>query len=427
MTRTTPPVSFPPGLSSLALELYWTALGDSGADLDIGLLTFNNKGHKLDEITFGNPASADLAITHQGDALGSSTGTDSETIHVDLPKISRRVFALVLVATASTGTLGDCGSMGARVLQRYEKGRGEVHTKEMIKVECDPREPMFKGSNASILLVLYRKSEFVDDTQPPAGWQILAPLTHLTSKNVDDCVPAGQRTLQTILPSIIVRGQELPIATVTDIIAFIQPVTLAFFRTNFPRTGYTADAFVKTMCKVLMSENPLLRAPNQSGRLVLLLYEMFHQIDVNGIAVVHWGEFTSFCVAAGMGVSGKDEKRCAPDVEYNYRPDEGFKHYGHKYSKIKVWEGINKVALIEERGSKVRIVSKKTGALDLVICIFSKKATPTDPVDPLNESSYTTVMDCIYFTSKGGHWICVAGSDYQITLWRYEPLKVTIT
>jgi WD40 repeat protein/Ca2+-binding EF-hand superfamily protein len=423
------PLPLPSALSARSQNLTWVSKHDCSADLDIGMLMFSNKGHKVDEVTFSNPSSSDNAAEHLGDALGGSEDGDSETILLNLSKVAKRVFCIALVATASTGSLGDCERLGCNIMQRFSKKRGEIAQKEVVRCDCDvrdlqPSEGDKTRFNAQIMLMLYRTSEHVEnDSQGPAGWTCHAILSKLESKNVDECVPAAQRSLQAVLPFIIVRGEELPINTVTDIIAFIQPVTLAFFRTNFPQRGYLPDDFAQTMCKVLLKENRILRKPKQASRLLMLLYEMFKQIDVNGEGVMHWGEFTSFCVSAGMSASLGKTKPCAPDVEFKFGANPKFRHSGQKYSSIKVWEAVSRIAFVEERGSKIRIVNRKTGDLDLVMCIFNKKAYDEEPLDPLDEAGYLTVMDCVYFTNKSNHWIAVAGSDYSISFWKYEPLK----
>jgi len=159
----------------------------------------------------------------------------------------------------------------------------------------------------------------------------------------------AQVNLRDLIPNVIVRGQEMPIVKVTDIIAFIHPVTLAYLRTHFPHDGFTPTPFVETMCRALFMENPELHENRQSTLLVRLLYELFEQIDVHGVHVVSWAEFTSFCVEAGMSSASASALQCAPDVEYTYKSMDKFRHYGNKYAKIDVWEEVGKLCLVEER------------------------------------------------------------------------------
>ena len=37
-----------------------------------------------------------------------------------------------------------------------------------------------------------------------------------------------------------------------------------------------------------------------------------------------------------------------------------------------------------------------------------------------------TFMDCVYFYHKSNHHIVIAGSDYSISFWRFEPSKRVI-
>ena len=92
--------------------------------MDIGLLLFNNKGLKMEEITFNNPQDEMKAIEHLGDALSGGDDGDSETITCDLAAVQKRVYSVVLIATASTGSFADVSSLGCRVYQRFSKHRG---------------------------------------------------------------------------------------------------------------------------------------------------------------------------------------------------------------------------------------------------------------------------------------------------------------
>ena len=78
-----------------------------------------------EEITFSNPTSSCNSISHLGDALGGGSDGDSETIICDLKSVNRRVYCIMLVATASTGTFDDV-EVSERMKQRK---RRHTHTK----------------------------------------------------------------------------------------------------------------------------------------------------------------------------------------------------------------------------------------------------------------------------------------------------------
>ena len=84
----------------------------------------------MEEITFNNPQDEMKAIEHLGDALGGGDDGDSETITCNVANVHKRVYALVLIATASAGSFADVSSLGCRVYQRFSKHREcQVHTR----------------------------------------------------------------------------------------------------------------------------------------------------------------------------------------------------------------------------------------------------------------------------------------------------------
>ena len=348
-------------------------------DLDVGLLLFNNKGLKMEEITFNNPQDENNAINHLGDALGGGDDGDSETITADLSLLNKRVYALCLIATASTGNFGDVSQLGCRVYQTFSKHRGGgVAQKEMLTMYLDLEPKEVQTQNGCVMMKLYRSTSSTlgvsKTNKPPGGWLAKPTLATLECKNVDDCVPMSQRNLRDVIPNIVVRGEELPITCVNDIIAFIHPVTLAYLRKHFPKNGFNPKPFVQKMSYTLFRENESLRREKQATLLIGLLFKLFQQIDVHGTGTVGWGEFTGFCVEAGMTLDDMERKQCGADVEYTYKNSDRWQSVGFKFNKVEVWEDVSKVCMIEERSSKVRLLEKRTGDLCNVIDVQRKEA-----------------------------------------------------
>ena len=84
----------------------------------------------------------------------------------------------------------------------------------MLKMYLDLTPSSVQNSNGCIMMKLYRAANIAagfsnKDAPPPSGWLAHPILSTLTCKNVDDCVPASQVNLRDIIPSIIVRGQEV--------------------------------------------------------------------------------------------------------------------------------------------------------------------------------------------------------------------------
>ena len=330
------------------LELFWSVLDSAcnvQVDLDVSLLLFNSKGMKFQEITFNHTSNENGSIRHCGDSIGGSSEGDSETISANLKACPTRIHSMIMVATIASGTLRNVKACGYRVLQKYTRGRGFGH-KEMIRgtinLENNPENNNETLDKRAALMFRLSRSKLNSDSdsQSQQCWCISSILAGCDGRNADETVPFAQASLRDLIPNIVVRGQELLISRVPEIIQFIQvsevrrnlrelyrihslpflcliqPQTLAFLRKNFPHEGYRPNFFVRTLARQLLRETPQLRTKRQGLRLVKLLFDLFLQIDVHGAGIVQWGEFTSFCVEAGMTVS--KARVCAPDVEFKF-------------------------------------------------------------------------------------------------------------
>ena len=342
------PISLPSDLSMVELELFWSVLDSAcnvQVDLDVSLLLFNSKGMKFQEITFNHTSNENGSIRHCGDSIGGSSEGDSETISANLKACPTRIHSMIMVATIASGTLRNVKACGYRVLQKYTRGRGFGH-KEMIRgtinLENNPENNNETLDKRAALMFRLSRSKLNSDSdsQSQQCWCISSILAGCDGRNADETVPFAQASLRDLIPNIVVRGQELLISRVPEIIQFIQvsevrrnlrelclihslpflcliqPQTLAFLRKNFPHEGYRPNFFVRTLARQLLRETPQLRTKRQGLRLVKLLFDLFLQIDVHGAGIVQWGEFTSFCVEAGMTVS--KARVCAPDVEFKF-------------------------------------------------------------------------------------------------------------
>ena len=408
LTSESRPVPLPRNLTNVDLELYWREKAnqsDLQADLDVSLLLFNSKGMCYEQITFNHVKSSSGAITHLGDSVGGHEDGDSETISVNLKMLEKRAFAMVLVCTASShGGFRQCGDVGFRVLQKYSKGRFFAH-KEMIRGQLDLSETTGGAldTQAALMCKIFRTPAY-DSSSAESIWtisHILCPTP--TGKNADDCVPFCQQQLRPQIPRVMIRGEELMINSVKDIVQYIQPHTLAFLRKSFPHNGYRMNIFVTTLLRQLLRETRALCTTSQARHLVKLLHNLFEQIDVNGQGRVHWGDFTSFCVESGMkggknnsGASGADEM-CAQDLEWGYRSASvgcavPFRQYGYKYQSANIWSDLNKIVVIEQNSSKIRLLDLRSGTTTLTICVQSKEAYESFAPTPASAaSSYSNI------------------------------------
>ena len=107
----------------------------------------------MEEITFNNPQDTMKSISHLGDALGGGDDGDSETMTCDLNNVHRRVYSIVLIATASTGAFADVSQLGCRLYQRFSKHRGGGDTqKEMITMYLDLTPDAVQNSNGCVMM-----------------------------------------------------------------------------------------------------------------------------------------------------------------------------------------------------------------------------------------------------------------------------------
>ena len=100
-----------------------------------------------------------------------------------------------------------------------------------------------------------------------------------------------------------------------------------------------------------------------------------------------------------------------------------FKHYGYKYSKAVFWPQVRRIALIEDKSSKMRLIDSKTGALCLTLCIHAQIAYEGEKVDIDDGTAYSNLFDVLLFVHKKTNWIVTSGSNHTLSFWRYEHNK----
>jgi len=156
----------------------------------------------------------------------------------------------------------------------------------------------------------------------------------------------------------------------------------------------------------------------QGRRLIKLLFELFVMIDIHGEGVVHWGEFTSFCVEAGM--VKRRVLQCAPDTEFIYAP-KPFRHYGLKYSYSSLWGAYGIILLIESASSRLHLISQSTGKILLTLCTHRKQSYSSSNPMPSDAGSltYSNLYDVLHFSHRNTEWLVLASSDHTISFWKY--------
>ncbi|GHU50443.1 tellurium resistance protein TerD [Clostridia bacterium] len=91
-------------LESILVGLGWDASAQSAVpyDLDAEVFMLGDNGKVAGDawfVFYGQPASPDGAVTHQGDSRDGAGAGDDETIRIKLPQISPQVTKLVFVVT----------------------------------------------------------------------------------------------------------------------------------------------------------------------------------------------------------------------------------------------------------------------------------------------------------------------------------------
>ena len=158
---------------------------------------------------------------------------------------------MCLVATCSGGKFKDVSQCGARVLQKFTKGRSHSH-KEMIRSYLNVEDKETNSKQAAVLLKFFRTNPSPRSGSKKNGWSIQSVMKIIPGKNADDTTPSCQHTLLPLIPTLQIRGTLLPISHPLSIISYIKPSTLAFLRRNFPTQGYKPNMFVVVMVRQLL-------------------------------------------------------------------------------------------------------------------------------------------------------------------------------
>ena len=137
---------------------------------------------KFQEITFNSTSNENGSIKHLGDSVGGNSEGDSETISIDLKHVPKRVYAMMMVCTVSTGSFQNVNSCGCRVLQKFSKGRNFGH-KEMIRANLDISDPATNKEQAAIMFRFFRSQV---RKNKPQTWSVDAVMVPVSAKNADD-------------------------------------------------------------------------------------------------------------------------------------------------------------------------------------------------------------------------------------------------
>lgn len=146
-------------------------------DLDASLLLYNDSKTLIDTVYYGHKRSNDGAISHSGDDLHGTAGSeqedDNETISIDLTKVNSR--AQFIVAILNSFQHHKFDQIPYMKLRIYTGRAG--HPEEVLCAYNLENNSSFKGKEAIVLGYFYRSGN---------GWKFKADGTTSTERSIGE-------------------------------------------------------------------------------------------------------------------------------------------------------------------------------------------------------------------------------------------------
>jgi hypothetical protein len=157
--------------------------------------------------------------------------------------------------------------------------------------------------------------------------------------------------------------------------------------------GLNLHEFIRAMMKRL----PLTTTDLDS--LVSDLRELFEQVDVNGDGMMHWDEFTSFVIEAGM-VSSKS----TASLEQKYMERTNFVSHSHQPQRLRYFAELKQLAVCEGENNMVKFYDPYEFKHDGGECSMTLLQVNTRlSTMHLGSLSYTTLAPWYTFTPSHLH------------------------
>ncbi|KAF0774372.1 hypothetical protein AaE_001929 [Aphanomyces astaci] len=296
------------------------------------------------------------------------------------------------------------------------QGQGDVLC-EYAYSPHDPSGGLFR--NATMVCKIYR------DTRQRSHW-VFNPIGEGMTC-VSHCIVGLTRCAQLHLVDII-PDIDIPnvasLNSIQGICSALSSVEFLAFENKFPANGHDKRAFATCLCEGMVRSRPELRSEKRITALLSLLYEMFDQIgaygalwycnvttvsgvDINGDCQVDWEEFTSFCVALGMISTKQSQLAEGKGVEYTYKqhPCHGSKTFPYHITRIKCFDAIRKVAVLEHMSPNISIFDFDGH--------FLHDKTSIAKSSVMKDGLYVIDIDHV----PGKNCFVVSSSDRAITVW----------
>ncbi|ETV75178.1 hypothetical protein, variant [Aphanomyces astaci] len=373
--------------------------------VDTYCLLFNAQGQLVEHMSH-NPASIDGAITQ---VPRNQYGHDQKFI-VALQYVNYGIDVVGFIISHSEDTVSDqsrpldecsvqCVLHSSNVDVTLCQGQGDVLC-EYAYSPHDPSGGLFR--NATMVCKIYR------DTRQRSHW-VFNPIGEGMTC-VSHCIVGLTRCAQLHLVDII-PDIDIPnvasLNSIQGICSALSSVEFLAFENKFPANGHDKRAFATCLCEGMVRSRPELRSEKRITALLSLLYEMFDQIDINGDCQVDWEEFTSFCVALGMISTKQSQLAEGKGVEYTYKqhPCHGSKTFPYHITRIKCFDAIRKVAVLEHMSPNISIFDFDGH--------FLHDKTSIAKSSVMKDGLYVIDIDHV----PGKNCFVVSSSDRAITVW----------
>ncbi|CAM9747516.1 unnamed protein product, partial [Phaeothamnion confervicola] len=424
------------------------------------MMLFNARGDYIETCGFGSPTSSDRAVTHMGDAVRGTGARINEQLELRLDLVHKRVFFIILLCTCySGGSFAGADVLRLRLVgkrRHFGEASGQVLEREVARTVVthegilQPREGCLTVAKPTALIIGdIRKGgkEERDAAAAGCGWVYRTGVLQGRFEAGADStlVMLAQTYLQRWVPGLVFQGEELVIRRVYDIVHHLTPAAMDTLQRRFVdgRGSLDRDGFFRAMLAGLL-QHPQLRPERQCVQLLCMLSDLWSQISapdeseggVGGHASsssshgtarrsggsdgdrgthiferVKWEELTAFWVEAGMISTQVRLSKCWADEALQYRASPRFALQARRPTAVVTRPSFNRLVVLEERGSSVRIVDGASGALTQTLCPDTYQLGELDGRAP---ESFLTVMCVELMESRG--WVAVASSDYSIGL-----------